>query len=99
MTHRIFNIRVIKKGDNYGLDDCKTHDEKDPLIEFFDPKYAGQKSFGPLGQFVSRYYAETLAEGSGGLCLDGGIPDWTVSAEQMAQVRELAKRLIEKGEK
>lgn len=61
--------------------------EHDPLVEFYDAKWAGVK-FGPRGQFVSRYYASTLLE-SGcpmGLQLDGAIPEWKVSPESMQEV-------------
>jgi hypothetical protein len=46
------------------------------------------------GQFVSRYYASTLLDGSGyptGLCLDGGVAEWAVSANGMAQVLDYIK--------
>jgi hypothetical protein len=53
------------------------------LIEFYDCRHMHTE----LGQFVSRYYASTLAEHSGPLCLDGGAPDWRVSAENIDLVK------------
>jgi hypothetical protein len=41
-----------------------------------------------VGQFVSRYYVETLLGHEGGLCLDGGISDWQVSAGNMVQIKK-----------
>ncbi len=95
---REFYIRVVMLGDRYGLNDCLTHPDrptalKEPMIEFYDRTYL--EKFAPRGQFVSRYYASTLAErGRGGLCLDGGEPAWSVDAAAMAPVYTLAKRLM-----
>jgi hypothetical protein len=79
-----FNIRIVNMGDRYGLDDCLTN-TKGPMIEFYDSRYAHT----PRGQFVSRYYLSTLLEREpAGLCLDGGVPAWTVSAEGMKKIME-----------
>lgn len=55
---RTFTVRIIHEGDRYGRDDCLTHDESEPMVEFFDKTYI--EGFTPLGQFVSRYYLSTL---------------------------------------
>lgn len=60
---------------------------KQPMIEFYDRRYQHTE----LGQFVTRYFATTLAASDDthklhGLCLDGGIPDWQVSGENMRLV-------------
>ena len=70
-----FNMRVIRDGDNYGREDCLTHEGK-PMIEFYDERYPHTE----FGQFVSRYYVKTLATipPNTGLNLDDGIPDWTI---------------------
>lgn len=82
-----FNVRFVRKGDEYGRHDCLVHDEDEPLVEFYDSKHVGE-FFGERGQFVSRYYCETLlnADLSLGLCLDGGVPAWSVSPMGMRQV-------------
>jgi hypothetical protein len=93
---RQFLIRVVNKGDRYGLDDCLVHDETsdrltkgaDPLIEFYDLTHA--KENWPRGQFVSRYYAHTLSEVKGGLNLCGHEPVWQIDAEALAPVVRLA---------
>lgn len=76
---RTFNVRVVKKGEAYGLNDCKVHDSDDALVEFYDATYEGEK-FGPRGQFVSRYYASTFLsrDRDFGLCLDGGVDVWSI---------------------
>ena len=89
-----FNVRVVNYGDKYGRDFCLTHDQQKPLVEFYDSRYPHTE----FGQFVSRYYVETIlgedkwGRAEGGLCLDGGNADsWTVSAEDMDIVRSYLK--------
>ena len=82
-----FNVRIVNTGDKYGRNDCLTND-KDALVEFYDSRYDLQDFMG-RGQFVSRYYVETILNGEypNGLSLDGGIPAWTVSADEMFDVK------------
>jgi hypothetical protein len=54
------------------------------LVAFYDTRYEHSN----FGQFVSRYYIDTILKGTAGLCLDGGVPEWTISAAGMARVRE-----------
>ena len=81
-----FNVRIVNKGEKYGLNDCLTNN-KAPMIEFYDSRYQGCEG---RGQFVSRYYTSTILDGeyANGLSLDGGIPAWSVSADGMKQVVE-----------
>ena len=78
-----WNVRVINTGDKYGRA-MNLINDKDPMVEFYDVRYPHT----PFGQFVSRYYITTIlnANHSNGLCLDGGVPAWQVSADDMAQV-------------
>ena len=70
---QLWNVRIVEEGDSYGKDMCLTHDESEPLVEFYDadasfndadasfndgPEDIGMK----LGQFVSRYYMSTLMD-------------------------------------
>ncbi len=89
-----FNVRIVRAGDRYGLDNCLTHDKDEPLVEFYDSRYPHCE----YGQFVSRYYVATIlgtdryGSGVGGLILDGGdIKRTTVSAQDMDTVREYLK--------
>lgn len=89
-----FNVRVLKKGERYGLRDCLTHEDARPVIEFYDSRYAGP-AHGERGQFVSRYYFETLAarmirQPGAGLCLEGGVPDWTINGAEFAEAMQYA---------
>lgn len=81
-----FNVRLVFSGDSYGRDDCLLHTEEEALVEFYDSRHKG---FGERGQFVSRYYAKTLLkrEYPQGLQLDGGVPEWAISARGMRDVR------------
>jgi hypothetical protein len=88
-----FAVRLVQKGDRYGLHGCLTHDEDETLVEFYDTRYDHNSDWLEefTGQFVSRYYAETLLGHEGGLCLDGGIYDWQVSAGNMAKIKNWLK--------
>lgn len=86
---RSFFVRTVFPGGRYGLDDCLTHGEADPLIEFYDRSHV--EKFGPRGQFVSRYFASTLAKhDGGGLDLMGYVAPWKIPAASMVTVRDWA---------
>ena len=87
-----FNVHIIRKGDTYGLNNCLIHDEDKASVEFYDTRY----DHTPLGQFVTRYYADTLleADGWGPLVLDGGVPSWTVDGDAMDQVIKFLKKQL-----
>ena len=84
-----WNVRIVKTGDKYGRDMCLTND-KAPMVEFYDNRYPHTE----YGQFVSRYYISTILSQDkygyyqypNGLCLDGRVPAWQVSAEDMVDV-------------
>jgi|TARA_B110000263_G_scaffold232888_1_gene229293 hypothetical protein len=86
-----WTIRIIDKGDKYGLDDCLTHENEEPTVEFYDAdnEHTIDKPSGiMLGQFVSRYYISTIADGGrGGLDLMGYEPKWKMNALVMDSVR------------
>jgi len=80
-----FNLRIVCAGDTYGRDNCRTHNGA-PLAEFYDSTYPHTEH----GQFVSRYYVDTLLEHEGALCLDGGnAEDWTLSAAEFAAAKQV----------
>ena len=88
-----FNVRIVKTGEKYGRNDCLVND-KAAMVEFYDSRYDHADFLG-RGQFVSRYYVSTLLEESqypNGLSLDGGIPEWSVSADGMNQVLEFIQQ-------
>ena len=79
-----FNVRIVFKGDTYGLNGCLTHEKDEPLVEFYDSRYPHTE----WGQFVSRYYVSTILQmRNDGLCLHGGVEAWSVSSKDMATVR------------
>lgn len=90
-----WTIRIVEEGDKYGLDDCLTYDSKEPVIEFYDadhPHSADVASSVILGQFVSRYYISTIADGgTGGLDLMGYEPKWKITSLMMSNVRDYLK--------
>ena len=86
-SHLIWAVRIVEKGDKYGLDDCMDNDGT-PFVEFYDTRYEHTD----LGQFVSRYLLGTLTEGEGGLNLDGGVPSWNINEPCMNRIRDWLRR-------
>lgn len=87
---KTFTVRLVQKGTRYGLKHCLTHDKDEPMVEFYDADYDFDRDDegNVLGQFVTRYYLKTLldkAPGTG-LCLDGGVPVWSIDARAFAAV-------------
>ena len=72
-----FNVRLVNKNDKYGREWCLTHNENEPMVEFYDSRFSDLNT--GLGQFVSRYYVSTMMEVENGLNLDTGIDDWEIS--------------------
>lgn len=87
---RTFNVVVVPPGGAYGRGGVLTNDSSEPLVEFWDATHADSRGFGPLGQFVSRYYLSTLAASdlSYGLDLDGGVAVWKVEPISLAAALE-----------
>ena len=94
-----FNVRILRKGEKYGLEDCLIHKERKPLVEFYDYRHRNDKEW-KRGQFVSRYYAATILEHDPnfGLLLDNGVPAWTVSAESMRDILEWLRQELRADE-
>lgn len=88
-----FLARLLLRGDKYGLDECLTHDDVRPVLEFYDARYPHTA----YGQFVSRYRLATLDTcRAGGLCLDGGNADaWYIGAENMRAVLNWAMETLD----
>lgn len=80
-------VRVVRKGEYYGLRNCLVHETGEPLVEFYDTRYP----FSNLGQFVSRYNLSTLVGThpyGHGLCLNSGVPDWTIPDECFGMIQD-----------
>jgi hypothetical protein len=62
--------------------------EDKALIEFYDSRYPHT----PDGQFITRYYLETLQNNNrnAGLILDGGVDDWRIDARTQNMVLDWA---------
>lgn len=104
--------RVVFKGDPYGAYDKKAetfalvHTDSRPVVAFYDSRY----SHTPYGQFTGgSYFMETLLGRADrdpglprGLCLDGGVDDWSLDQAAFVNAvfkasqiiaREMAKRI------
>jgi len=93
-TGILFTVRLVREGQAYGRDLCLIHDKPEPLVEFYDARYAcdpTRERGGEFGQFVSRYYLRTLRTGpqGRGLCLEGSVHDWTLDPEAMRLVHAI----------
>lgn len=103
---RAFNVRLVRRGDRYGLNDCLVHDKDEPLVEFWDATYENDPRFTRgLGQFASRYCLGTLTgkpgyyghdprHNSRGITLCGHVPEWTVTGENVADVIAAAEATL-----
>lgn len=63
-----FNIRIVARGDGYGVNDSVAHDSDDFLVEFYDGR---TQPASRRGHFVSRYFGITILGCRDGLLLDG----------------------------
>ena len=91
--NRQFAIRVIGKGDNYGRNRCLTLKENKQLIEFYDVEKAGDEWFDELGQFVERYYIETIMEIENyGLNLSGNVDEWNIDGANVHKIQQWIKK-------
>ena len=78
-------VRLVEEGDRYGLNMKLVKEKGDPYVEFYDMRLESED----LGQFVSRYCRYTILQhGNEGLCLDGGVSDWNISADGMRAVKK-----------
>lgn len=92
---RIFNdrltwaVRVVQKGEPYGLQNRMTYEKDEPVVEFYDTRFPHTN----LGQFVSRYYLSDIIENIHGICLYGGVPDWIIGQECFSRIHVWLKSL------
>ncbi len=87
-----FGVRLIRKGEKWGLNDCLTHDREDPLVEIIDLDVDRTKF--PDGQHVSYYGRSTLLERGElvGLDMLGYEPKWKLDGAAFAQVYRWLRR-------
>ena len=84
-THGRWTVCIIKAGEMYGASNSLVNDTNSPFIEFYDNNHDKQ--------FVQRYLLETLLQrkSRAGLMLQGGVPEWTVSADELDIILDWAK--------
>lgn len=76
------NVRLVMKGDLYGHENCHTHDNEEPLVEFYDSRHMHTPL---LGQFISRYNLSTVLKAKDGITLEGGVPDWVIDGKALRE--------------
>lgn len=85
-----FRVRVVMRGDRYGLGGRLEHKNAVPLVEWYDASF--DHKFPYPGHFISRYNLTTLAGWRRGrLILDAGVPDWVVDADNVGEAVAFAK--------
>jgi hypothetical protein len=99
-TGRTFLVRVVEYGDTYGRNDCLTHEPGDydggPMVEFYDTTNI-DTTFPGRGQFVSRYYFDTLTEcdaRGAGLSLHGREREWCLPALAVTEAVAFAAGIV-----
>lgn len=94
---RMFRFTIINTGDAYGSNNCLTND-KAPMVEVWDT------TIPMTTQMVSRYYISTLLGfdeysvgdcWQRGLCLDGGVPAWTIHAADLTHVHQWLTKIAD----
>ncbi len=90
---REFSVRLVQQGDCYGQDMKLTWDETSPLVEFYDASYDFEKDDEgrTLGQFVSRYYHDTIMEIDEGLGLTLDLYEkdvWVIDADSIELIKK-----------
>lgn len=61
-------------------------------VHIYDDRFHNSPDWKEFGQFVSSYYTSTiLSHGNNGINLHGGVPSWTLSAENVAAIKEFIK--------
>lgn len=90
-----FNVKLIFKGDRYGVNGCLTHTDDIILLEFYDNK----NKITDIGEFISRLTVNSLLGNNifykiphkGALYLDSYVPQWTVDIKQMKKITTWVK--------
>lgn len=89
---RNFSVRLVFEGDNYGLNMKLIWDNKTPAVEFYDASYDFDKDTDGkvLGQFISRYYHDTIMEieNGRGLTLDLSEKNvWSIDSDSIDLIK------------
>ena len=87
-------VRIVTKGQKYGLDFCLTHTSDEPLVEFYDRDNAHTE----FGQFASRYYLSTLMASNVPtykyLSLVGHVEEWQLRGDELDSIRASINKVI-----
>jgi len=82
---RMFNVRLLKKGDKYGLGNAITYGNSQPLVEFYEEEE--RESNNLYGRFIARYDVETIEERGGNLLvLNLGDTGCHVTGDNMKKI-------------
>jgi len=79
-------VKLIEKGDKWGLRDMLTYDEEDPMVEF-NTEYGG---------YISRYYLSTFTKDNEGIWLEGSDETLTIDGENKKEIVEWINSVTKK---
>lgn len=86
---RTWAVRLVQRGDSHGQHDELTHDDDEPLVEFFDTRVA----LTPLGRHVATFGLDSLLDRrDDALVLDGGVLGATAMADVTQWLRQASRR-------
>jgi hypothetical protein len=63
----------------------------DKAVLIYDDRFHNSPEWKEFGQFVSSYYTKTFLEIQSGLNMQGGVPNWTLDAENVQKVQEFIR--------
>lgn len=86
-----FNIRIVSKGDHYGLGDKLIYENDRECIEFYDSRFT---NIHKLGQFIACYDIDSILEHKGKLLLYTSVSDWQVSHQNILDIQRFITRYI-----
>lgn len=82
---RMFNARLLKRGDKYGLNNKLTYEKDRPLVEFYEERVNHVNE--DYGRFIGSYYVDTIEEHGGNLLvLDLGDEGCHVTDKNMQTI-------------
>lgn len=86
-------VRVITKGQKYGLDFCLTHEGAEPMVEFYDRAH----DHTAFGQFTSRYYLSTfmgrdVTRWWDFLSLVGYVDSWKIRNDEVEEIQSIISK-------
>lgn len=89
-------VVLVRPGQRYGRHEAETGQRyfvaREPIVEFWDTRHDHDREH--HAQFVSRYFATTIFDCSGGITLDTGSKDWWVGRELVERIQSWLRKVL-----